>query len=94
MQRKKEETSYVLFGTGDCYQRYRHWFRGRQVLAILDNDRKKQGTTLDGNPVIPPEEVTGLPFDAVVILSFYVTEMKKQKHPFDKGLPARKGIEL
>lgn len=33
---------------------------------------------LDGHPVIPPEEITTLPFDAVVILSFYVTEMKKQ----------------
>lgn len=23
----------------------------------------------------------------------YVTEMKKQKHPFDRGIPARKGVE-
>lgn len=24
----------------------------------------------------------------------YVTEMKKQKHPFDRGIPARKGVEF
>lgn len=78
MRDDRKETAYVLFGTGDYYQRFRHWFRGKKVLAVLDNDRKKQGTVLDGYPVIPPEEVTGLPFDAVVILSFYVTEMKKQ----------------
>jgi len=78
MQQDKDETAYVLFGTGDYYQRYCRWFRDKTVLAVLDNDKKKQGTVLDGRPVISPEEAAGLPFDAVVILSFYVTEMKKQ----------------
>lgn len=78
MHDDRKEMAYVLFGTGDYYQRFCHWFNGKKVLAVLDNDRKKQGTMLDGYPVIPPEEVTGLPFDAIVILSFYVTEMKKQ----------------
>jgi hypothetical protein len=68
----------LLFGTGDYYQRFRHWFKDRTVLAVLDNDRKKQGTVIDGYPVIPPEKIRTLSFDAVVILSFYVTEMKKQ----------------
>lgn len=78
MKDKRKETAYVLFGSGDYYGRFRHWFRDKRVLAILDNDRNKQGTMLDGRPVIPPAEITGLPFDAVVILSFYVAEMKKQ----------------
>ena len=88
MQRDKKKIAYVLFGTGDYYQRFRHWFRSRNVLAILDNDRSRQGTVLDGRLVIPPEEVTGLPLDAVVILSFYVTEMKKQL--MDLGIPGDK----
>lgn len=74
----EKKKAYILFGTGDYYQRFRHWFRDKTVLAILDNDRKKQGTIVDGHPVIAPEEARGLPFDAVVILSFYVTEMRKQ----------------
>lgn len=74
----RKETAYILFGTGDYYGRYRSWFQDKNVLAILDNDRNKQGTMLDGCPVIPPGEVVCLPFDAIVILSFYVTEMKKQ----------------
>lgn len=78
IQNNKKKTAYVLFGSGDYYQRFRHWFRHRTVLAILDNDKKKQGTMLDGRPVISPEEAIGLPFDAVVILSFYVAEMKEQ----------------
>lgn len=78
MQHDRKENVYILFGTGDYYQRFRHWFSNKNVLAILDNDIKKQGTMLDGHPVIPPEKVTKLSFDAVVILSFYVTEMKRQ----------------
>lgn len=79
MLQDKKEVSYVLFGTGDYYQRYRHWFQARQVLAVLDNDRKKQGTVLDGYPVLSPEEaVARLSFDVAVILSFYVTEMREQ----------------
>lgn len=78
MHKDREEMAYVLFGTGDYYRRFRHWFDDKTVLAILDNDRSKQGTILDGRPVLSPEEITSLPFDAVVILSFYVTEMKKQ----------------
>ena len=78
MQHSTKKTAYVLFGTGDYYQRYRHWFIDKIVLAILDNDKKKQGTELDGHPIIPPEEVSRLSFDAVVVMSFYVAEMKEQ----------------
>ena len=83
-----KKMAYVLFGTGDYYQRFRHWFSKRTVLAVLDNDKKKQGTMMDGHPVISPEEVAGLPFDAVVILSFYVTEMKRQL--IDLGVDEKK----
>ena len=34
------------------------------------------------------------PSEALLLLADYVTEMKKIKHPFDKGCPARKGIEF
>ena len=73
-----DDKKYVLFGTGDYYKRFRHHFADKNVVAILDNDAKKQGTEIDGHPVIAPESLVGLDFDAVVILSFYVTEMKKQ----------------
>lgn len=33
------------------------------------------------------------PGDAVIELADYVSEIRKIKHPFDKGLPAREGIE-
>lgn len=34
------------------------------------------------------------PSQALIDAADYVTEMKKVKHPFDKGIPARKGIEF
>lgn len=33
------------------------------------------------------------PSDALIELADYVSEIRKVKHPFDQGLPARKGIE-
>lgn len=33
------------------------------------------------------------PSEALIQLADYVSEIRKIKHPFDKGLPARKGIE-
>ena len=33
------------------------------------------------------------PSDALIELADYVSEIRKIKHPFDQGLPARKGIE-
>ena len=34
------------------------------------------------------------PGEELLELADYVTEMKKIKHPFDQGIPARKGIEM
>ncbi|SKB94948.1 Glycosyl-transferase family 4 [Lachnospiraceae bacterium] len=69
---------YVLFGTGDYFKRFRHWFDDLEVVAVLDNDKKKQQTIMDGYIVSDPSIIIGLEYDVVVILSFYVTEMKKQ----------------
>ena len=34
------------------------------------------------------------PGEELIELADYVTEMKKVKHPFDEGIPARRGIEM
>ncbi len=34
------------------------------------------------------------PSEALLAAADYVTEMKKRRHPFDAGIPARKGIEF
>ena len=69
---------FLLFGTGDYYERYKKWFRREDVAALLDNSPKKQNTIIDEVKVLSPEEGIRLPFDVVVILSFYVKEMRSQ----------------
>ena len=34
------------------------------------------------------------PSPALMELADYITEMRKLRHPFDQGIPARKGIEF
>lgn len=75
---KPENIKFLIFGTGDYYERYKKWFTGKTVLALLDNSPQKQHRRLDGRRVLPPEEGVRLPFDVVVILSFYVAPMREQ----------------
>lgn len=68
----------LLFGTGDYYNRYKKWFEPLEVLALLDNSEQKQYTVIDGLRVLPPAEGVGLKYDVIVILSFYVKQMRQQ----------------
>ncbi len=69
---------YLLFGTGEYYNRYKHWFDPANVAALLDNAKDRQGTLIDGIRVMSPQDGIGLKFDVIVILSFYVAQMKAQ----------------
>ncbi|MCI8666593.1 MAG: glycosyltransferase family 4 protein [Dorea sp.] len=69
---------YLLFGTGDCYERYKRWFCKNEIVALIDNSVDKQGKKLDGYEVISPAEGIQREFDAVIILSFYVRDMRAQ----------------
>lgn len=69
---------FLLFGTGDYYNRYKKWFPRESVLALLDNSSLKQHTKIDGIQVLSPEEGINLKYDVIVILSFYVKEMRQQ----------------
>lgn len=69
---------FLLFGTGDYYNRYKKWFKKQEVVALLDNSEQKHHTVIDGKEVVLPEEGVRLDYDIVIILSFYVTQMKQQ----------------
>lgn len=79
---------FLLFGTGDYYQRYKKWFDSKEVTALLDNAPEKQNTYMDGIKVLSPGQGVRLAYDAVVVLSFYVKEMKRQL--MDLGVPEDK----
>ena len=69
---------YILFGTGNYYQRYKAWFLKEESVVLIDNSKEKQNTTMDGFPILAPEEAIKRPYDIIVILSFFVSEMKSQ----------------
>lgn len=69
---------FLLFGTGNYYERYKKWFLKKDIVALLDNSPHKQNTVIDGIEVLAPENGVKRPFDVVVILSFYVKEMRQQ----------------
>lgn len=53
------------------------------VLEFLKNKPEELEVAMTGRNALPE----------LIELADYVTEMKKVKHPFDKGIPARVGIE-
>lgn len=69
---------YLIFGTGDYYERYKKWFKKDEIIALLDNSSIKQNTYVDGIKVLSPADGVKLKYDIVVILSFYVKSMKAQ----------------
>ncbi len=69
---------FLLFGTGEYYKRYKKWFAKEDISALLDNSPEKQNTCLDGIPILSPEEGIKLTYDVVLILSFFVKEMREQ----------------
>lgn len=79
---------YLIFGTGDYYERYKKWFRREEIVALIDNSPKKVNTTIDGVKVMSPEQGVELSYDVIVILSFYVKSMRKQL--LDLGVPEEK----
>ena len=69
---------FLLFGTGEYYRRYKCWFDKKEIVALIDNSKEKQGHSIDDIFVISPKDVFQYEFDAVIILSFYVKAMKSQ----------------
>ncbi len=55
----------------------------RRLIELIEQNRQSAEIVMTGHS----------PSEALILCADYVTEMKKIKHPFDNGLPARKLIE-
>lgn len=83
--REAEEGDYDLLVVDEFMSAYNlGWIYQPEALDFLINRPKKLEVVLTGRD--PGEEL--------LELADYVTEMRKVKHPFERGIPARKGIEL
>lgn len=79
---------FLLFGTGEYYNRYKKWFSKEDIVALLDNSVEKQNRMIDEICVLPPAEGIKLSYDCIVILSFYVKAMRSQL--VELGIPENK----
>ncbi len=83
--KKAEEEAYDLLIIDEFMSAYNYGLiYQKEALDFLLNSPGKLEVVLTGRD--PGQEILNL--------ADYVTEMKKVKHPFDQGIPARKGIEM
>lgn len=79
------EEDVFLLVMDELIAAYNHGLLDRErVLAFLKEKPEGLETVLTGRDPAPE----------LVELADYVSEIQKKKHPFDKGVPARRGIEL
>lgn len=82
--RQAEQNYHVLFLDEVLYAIQVGLLDEEMVLKYLQNKPKDLEIILTGNT----------PSEALINIADYVSEIKKIKHPFDAGQPARIGIEL
>ncbi len=79
-----EEHAFLLV-LDEFIAAYNHGMIDREnALAFLKNRPEDLEVVLTGRDPAPE----------LLNLADYVSEIQKKKHPFDQGMPARKGIEL
>ncbi len=86
MREKAAEGSYDMVVIDEFMAAYRYGFVSHEeAIAFLTGKPEEMEIVLTGRDPDPDPELTEL--------ADYVSEIHKIKHPFDRGIPARKGIE-
>lgn len=70
----------ILFGASRGGRNYinNHQHKQQTIVAIIDNDIKKQGEIIQGIPIISINDIHNYKFDYIVIASMYVHSITKQ----------------
>lgn len=67
----------LVFGTGKYYKRYRFWLEQMVILALLDNDKRKQALgRIDDHLVLSPANGIKMDYDYVYVLGKYAQDMR------------------
>jgi glycosyltransferase, family 1 len=78
VEKRQGRRRVLLFGTGEYYQVYKYFFSRVEIVALLDNDSRKQGDILDGIMIRKPEEAIHEEYDGIYLLSVYASEIRQQ----------------
>ena len=78
-------SGYGMIVFDEAVSVYRHGlFDKAEFLAFLESEKDSREIILTGRDPAPE----------LAELADYITQMKKEKHPFDRGAPARRGVEF
>ena len=70
---------FLVFGTGKYYQnRKKRMASCVDIIAFIDNNPLLQGTYIENVPVISPNDIKKFSYDAILLMSVYANEMKRQ----------------
>lgn len=80
----------LIFGTGEAGKKFFDMFSQKyQVIAFIDNDKSKQGTSLKDLPILSPLNINTVSFDMIYIASQYYRAIYQQL-VHDLAIPAEK----
>lgn len=91
LSRGSTNTKVIVFGAGKIYNYYKDALAEINIIIILDNDKRKQGTYVDGHYIDNPKNIDKYSYDTILILSKEVDEIRKQLH--DLGVADDKVID-
>lgn len=73
----------IIFGAGKRYQKLKCKLRKDiEIIAFIDNDCGKWGSTIDGTPVVSISEIVSYTYDFIFMLSLSQDEMRRQLKEF------------
>lgn len=69
----------VLFGAGEAGRFFCEKYADRyDILAVLDNDTRKQGQQFCGVPVVAPNTLCDFAYDNIIVTSIFVHQIQQQ----------------
>lgn len=76
----KSEDKIFVFGAGEGGRQCLDWIKEREatVIGLIDNDKDKEGLTVEGIPIFGPKRLEKRDFDKIIIASTYWFEIKNQ----------------
>lgn len=76
---KNSKPNVILFGASGAGRSAFHKLNGwYNIVGFCDNDPKKQGKTILGQPVFPPEALIDLTYDKIIVCSMFEDEIIMQ----------------
>lgn len=70
----------IVFGAGKAGEFFIKSNTRHQILAVVDNDQSKHGSTFLSYPVIAPSQIASFSYDYIVIASQWADQISHQLH--------------